>query len=134
MSSSSAPNSASRLEEVSLKFVSAPSNQKILERHHRAILNFRARGASISEIHNFLRQHNVTVSQPALTRFCQKYREEVQRLRLMLEREGEPVTPPATTPRTSVQETTVVPTSTPQSTPNPITSPTRKMRDLRGEV
>jgi hypothetical protein len=134
MSSPSAPNSASRLEEASLKFVPAPRNQKILERHHRAILNFRARGASITEIHDFLRQHNVTVSQPALTRFCQKYRDEVQRLRLMLEREGEPIMSPAMTPRTAVQETNAVPTSTPQSTLNSITPPTRKMRDLRGEV
>jgi len=134
MNSSSAPNSASRLEEASLKFVPAPRNQKILERHHRAILNFRARGASITEIHDFLRQHNVTVSQSALTRFCQKYRDEVQRLRLILEREGEPAMPLVTVPQTSAQEITAIPTSAPQPTLNPITSPTRKMRDLRGEV
>jgi DNA-binding MurR/RpiR family transcriptional regulator len=119
---------ASLIDEAALKFIPAPKFFKLLERHRAAVLTLRAREASYTQIQDLLKEHHVFVSEPAIARFCRKYRDELQRLRLLLEQETDaaPASSPAAKPP--------APISTVSITPNSTAHTSRKMRDLRGEV
>jgi hypothetical protein len=134
MSNAPTRQQPSSIDEAIQQFVPPSRFAELLELHRDRVLNLKVRGASYAQIHDLLKAYGIVASEPAIGRFCRKNREEVQRLRLTLEREGEPQTRGVTVPRNSTPAPTAIGSSTPQSTLNPITPPTRKMRDLRGEV
>ena len=132
MSISNAPISstqtAASIDEAARKFVLAPKFFKILEQHRLAILTLRAREASCLQIQDLLKDHQVFVSEPAIYRFCRKYRHEVLRLRVQLEQETNDSPEPAKVAH---------PASPDPITNSPLKSPalsSRPMRDLRGGV
>ena len=134
MSSAPSHQQASSIDEAIQQFVPPCRFAELLELHRDRVLQLKVRGASYAQIHDLLKAYGIIASEPAIGRFCRKNREEVQRLRLALERQGEPQIRVATVPRNSAPASTAISSSTPQPTLNPITPPTRKMRDLRGEV
>jgi hypothetical protein len=132
MSTLDAPNSAkttaSLIDEAALKFIPAPKFFKLLERHRTAVLTLRAREASYTQIQDLLKEFHVLVSEPAIARFCRKYRDELQRHRLLLEQETD--SPSAS----SLAAKPSAPVSTVSLTPNPkVPSSRTAMRDNRGD-
>jgi hypothetical protein len=131
MSTSNAPvagkPTASLIDEAALNFVSTPKYFKLLEQYRAAVLNLRARDASYVQIQDLLKKYRVFVSEPAIARFCRKYRDELQRIRLLLERETEESPEPPTAAKPTA------PISNVNTTPNPIAPTPHKMRDLRGD-
>jgi DNA-binding MurR/RpiR family transcriptional regulator len=123
----SGKTTASLIDAAALKFTPAPRFFKLLERHRAAVLTLRARDASYTQIQDLLKEYHVFVSEPAIARFCRKYRDELQRLRLLLEQETDaaPAPIPAAKPPATI--------STASITPNSIAPTSRKMRDLRGD-
>lgn len=118
----------SRLEEAALNFVVSPKAFKLLEHHRAAVLTLRAKDASYSQIHDFLKEHHIFVSESSISRFCRKHRSELQRQRLLLEQEADFRTEssPGSKPTSSLSATDTIPGAS--------RSGTRKIRDLRGEV
>jgi DNA-binding MurR/RpiR family transcriptional regulator len=104
------------LETAARNFVVSPRAGRQLERHRATVLMLRAKDATFSQIQDMLAQHDVTVSESSITRFCRKHRAEIQRLRLQLEREFDLPSPPPSIAATA-----------------PLTQG-RKIRDLRGPV
>lgn len=126
----------STLDEAALAFTATLKFPAMLERHRSAILTLRARGASILQIHEILKEYNVLSSEWAISRFCRKYRTEWQRLQMGLDQVAASVpTPKPTLPIPAVKpEPVASPTFTsPQSTSNPTASSSHKPRDLRGD-
>jgi len=123
----------SSLDEAVRQFVPLSKFADLLERHRDHVLNLKVRGASYAQIHDLLKSHGIVTSEPAIGRFCRKYRDELKRLRLLLEREGEPHFPPVAASPVSAPDATTSP-SLPPPTLNPITPRPRKIRDLRGGV
>ncbi len=108
------------LEIAARNFVISTKAGLLLERHRAAVLTLRAKEAAFSQIQDVLAQHNVTVSESSITRFCRKHLAEVQRVRLQLEQEVD-------LPSGSLPTRAAVPTTLPSAQ-------SRKMRDLRGPV
>ena len=131
MSTSDAPLSstisASTLDEAALGFVASPKFFRQLESKRNAVLTLRARDASYPQIQDLLKAHGIEVPESAVARFCRKYRGQIQRLRLNLEQETD-----LSEALPAFKPTACIPTASP--TPNPFTSPSRKLRDLRGPV
>lgn len=132
MTTASQPKSA-LLENLANQFGPFRKQNQSLERHRLAVLTFRARGGTYPRIRKLLEAQGILVSDTSLSRFCCKYAADIERLRLQVEQELEGLPPhvhsgPPTLPSTSI------PISQPTPTLTPITQPTRKMRDLRGEV
>lgn len=131
MNASHSPHSgygkASLTEKAALDFAVSPKAFRLLEHHRSAVLILRARDASFSQIHDFLKEHGVVVSESSITRFCRKHRADLQRQRLLLEQEIDTPTEPQRTP-VEVTSTSVI------NPPTYSQSSARKVRDLRGEV
>ncbi len=111
--------SMNALEIAARNFATYAKAGLLLERYRSAVLTLRAKEATFSQIQEVLAQHNVTVSESSITRFCRKHLAEIQRLRLQLEQE---VNLPSGSP--PVRATVL---AAPPSTQ-------KKMRDLRGPV
>jgi hypothetical protein len=118
---------ASLIDEAALKFIPAPKFFKLLERHRTAVLTLRAREASYTQIQDLLKEYHVFVSEPAIARFCRKHRDELQRLRILLEQETDAVPVPSSVAKPPK------PISIVSTTPKPIAPSSREMRDLRGD-
>jgi DNA-binding MurR/RpiR family transcriptional regulator len=101
-------------------FVVSPKAGRQLERYRATVLMLRAKEATFSQIQDLLAVHGLVISESSITRFCRKYRAEIQRLRLQLEQEVD--SPPGSPPLSAPMQ------AAPQSTES------RKMRDLRGPV
>lgn len=121
------------LESLANQFGPFPKQNRVLERHRLAVLTLRARGGTYPQIRKLLETQGVLVSDTSLSRFCCKYGADVERLRLQVEQELEGMPPaPAIPSVLSVNPLPQTSVSNPNSTLN-LTSPSRKVRDLRGD-
>ena len=115
----------SSLDQAALKFVVTPKFFRLLEEHRTAVLTLRARGASYAQIHDFMNEHQLFVSETAIARFCRKNRHELRRLQLLLEQETD-------SPPVPFKPSASLPILSPILNPTAPLAP--KIRDLRGDV
>ena len=109
---------------------------QVLEQRRLLILELRARGGSYPQIRQLLTSVGLHVSDASLSKFCCKYAAEVARLRLQMEQEFEGLPSPTSAIPSAPYSSPSLPVaiSHPISTLSPMSSTTRKMRDLRGGV
>ncbi len=124
------------LEEAALTFTATRKNSVILEQHRAAILNLRARGATITQIEDILSEFGVSASEWALIRFCRKYRAEWRRIQCELQQPSKATSAPVTIARASVPkpvhaEHPISPSS--QQTQTPSAAQSRKQGDMSGD-
>ncbi len=104
------------LETAARNFIVSAKAGRVLERHRSTVLTLRAKDATFSQIQDLLAQHGVQISESSITRFCRKHCADVQRMRLQLDQEIDSPSIPVT------------------ASPAPLPIPSRKLRDLRGDV